>query len=610
MLTFTILDEWAQPLKMLTITNIAAYKFAALTNLKPFREQLLAHCKKTGLKGTILLSTEGINLFVAGRQTEIDLLLMELRSQPGLESLEVKVSESDHQPFSRMLVKIKREIIAFGVEGIDPARYPSPKLAPRELKRWLDEGRPITLLDTRNDYEVKLGTFKNSISLGIDQFRKFPAAVQHLSTEMKQQPIVMFCTGGIRCEKAGPFMEREGFEKIFQLDGGILKYFEECGSAHYEGECFVFDQRVGVDPTLQETSSNQCFACLTPLQPEELRDPRYVPGKSCAYCYMSTEEQATRAIAARQEAIRSATTPLPGSQSYENHRPVTIPSTFDGQTILDCLAGIFDHISRQEWLIRFEKNWLLNSAYQPVGPRHRVRTGERYLQRQPGTIEPDVNVDIQILYEDEAIIVLQKPAPLPMHPCGRFNRNTLQHILSQVYRPHNPKAAHRLDANTSGIVLFSRTKHVAGMLQPQFERGEIAKVYLARVQGHPQEETFCSTAPISVKSADLGSRAIDELNGLPSRTDFRVLNRFSDQTTLLEVIPFTGRTNQIRVHLWDYGIPIVNDPTYLSGGRLGETQTCEVTAPPLRLLAHRLSFTHPLTRQRMTFETGLPEWIQ
>ena len=161
---------------MPTITNIAAYKFASLTDLKPLRERLIARCRGSGLKGTILLSTEGINLFVAGLLAEIDSLLAELRSIPGLEGLVPKVSESGHQPFSRMLVKIKREIIAFGVEGIDPVGRPSPKLAARELKRWLDEGRPITLLDTRNDYEVKLGTFKNAIPLGIDQFREFPGA--------------------------------------------------------------------------------------------------------------------------------------------------------------------------------------------------------------------------------------------------------------------------------------------------------------------------------------------------------------------------------------------------------------------------------------------------
>ena len=250
---------------MKKIVNIAAYKFVSLPDLHALRTRLLALCRGWDLKGTILLSAEGINLFVAGTAEKIDLLLAELRGISGLEDLQLKVSETEHQPFTRMLVRVKKEIIAFGVEGIDPAQKTSPKLAARELKQWLDEGRPVTLLDTRNDYEVKLGTFKNARPIGIDHFRQFPDAVRQLPPEMKEQPIVMFCTGGIRCEKAGPFMEREGFKKIFQLDGGILKYFEECGGAHYDGECFVFDQRVGLDPSLQETESTQCFRCLTPL---------------------------------------------------------------------------------------------------------------------------------------------------------------------------------------------------------------------------------------------------------------------------------------------------------------------------------------------------------
>src|SRR6478609_6282343 len=279
---------------MPSFTNIAAYKFAPLADLKPLRERLVGRCKAWGLKGTILLSTEGVNLFVAGQKAEIELLLNELRGIPGLADLAPKISESDEQPFSRMLVRIKKEIIAFGVEGIDPSVRTSPKLAASELKRWLDEGRPVTLLDTRNDYEVKLGTFKNAVSLGIDHFRDFPAAVGQLPAELKQQPVVMFCTGGIRCEKAGPYMEREGFEQIFQLDGGILKYFEDVGGDHYDGECFVFDQRVGVDAALAESDNSQCFNCKEPLTAADEADPRYVFGESCPHCFLTDTERMTR----------------------------------------------------------------------------------------------------------------------------------------------------------------------------------------------------------------------------------------------------------------------------------------------------------------------------
>jgi UPF0176 protein len=270
------------------IINLSAYKFVPLSGLTLLRDRLRTFCAEQGLRGTILLSGEGINLFVAGLRPAVDALLAELRAVPELEGLTPKESPSAEQPFNRMLVKIKKEIIAFGVEGIDPARQPTPKLPPRTLKQWLDEGRPVTLLDTRNDYEVRLGTFRGAVPAGIDHFRDFPAAVAKLPAELKSQPIVMFCTGGIRCEKAGPFMERAGFKDVHQLEGGILKYFEECGGAHYDGECFVFDRRVGVDPALQETAAVLCYNCQMPLTLADQQHPSYVPDKSCPHCMGKT----------------------------------------------------------------------------------------------------------------------------------------------------------------------------------------------------------------------------------------------------------------------------------------------------------------------------------
>jgi UPF0176 protein len=265
--------------------NISVYKFTPLGDLPALKERLLTLSKAGGLRGTILLSPEGINLFVAGTREQVDALLAELHAIPGLADLAPKESVSDEQPFNRMLVKIKKEIIAFGVPGIDPARHPTRKLPAKTLKQWLDEGRPVTLLDTRNDYEVRMGTFHGARPAGIDNFRDFPEAVKRLPAELKEHPIVMFCTGGIRCEKAGPFLEQSGFQNVHQLDGGILKYFEECGGAHYDGECFVFDRRVGVDPALRETNSVMCFNCQMPLTEAEQQDPRYVPDVTCPHCF-------------------------------------------------------------------------------------------------------------------------------------------------------------------------------------------------------------------------------------------------------------------------------------------------------------------------------------
>jgi len=267
------------------VINLAAYKFVPLTALPERRERLRKVCLELGLKGTILLSTEGINLFVAGLRDSVDTLLAILRADPEIGPFEVKESLNDYPPFSRMLVKIKKEIIAFGVEGFDPTFASSRKISPAKLKLWLDEGRQVTLLDVRNDYEVSLGTFDGAVPIGIDHFRQFPAAADRLSEQRKEQTIVMFCTGGIRCEKAGPYLQRSGFHEVYQLDGGILKYFQECGQQHFHGECFVFDKRTALDGQLRETATTFCFACQSTLTAEEQTAPHYVVGESCPYCY-------------------------------------------------------------------------------------------------------------------------------------------------------------------------------------------------------------------------------------------------------------------------------------------------------------------------------------
>lgn len=592
-----------------TITNISCYQFAELSELKDMRARLLEHCKGWGLKGTILLSTEGINMFVAGVRENVDSLVDELRGIPGLAGLKPKYSESAEQPFRRMLVRIKQEIIAFGVEGIEPAKYTSPRLEPKILKQWLDEGRPVILYDTRNDYEVKLGTFKGAVVAGVDSFREFPEAVRRLPAEMKKAEIVSFCTGGIRCEKAAPFMEREGFEHVWQLEGGILKYFEECGSAHYDGECFVFDQRVGVDPGLHETASSQCFACQTPLTAEEQADPRYVAHVSCPYCFKTSEEQQRENLEQRHAALRQAVTPLPGSMPYDQTRPLNVPEACDHATILDCLCHVMPHIPREQWLEVCEEGRIVTDEREIVPAHQIVRAGERYLHLKPAQREPDVNADIRVLFEDEAIIVLNKPAPLPVHVGGRFNRNTLQFILNTVWHPLKPRSVHRLDANTTGVTVLCKTRHFASFVQPQFERGEVEKIYLARVKGHPPQESFACDAPVSGEAGKLGGRNVDE-EGLEARTEFRVLRRDADGTALLEARPLTGRTNQIRIHLWHLGFPIVGDATYLAGGEVGETQTLAVGDPPLCLHALRITFTHPLTKERVTFAAESPEWAK
>jgi RluA family pseudouridine synthase len=421
----------------------------------------------------------------------------------------------------------------------------------------------------------------------------------------------MFCTGGIRCEKAGPFMELEGFRNIYQLDGGILKYFEECGGDHYEGDCFVFDQRVGVDPALCESDHAVCFVCLAPLDMTDQEDPRYVMGKSCPHCYKSEPELMARRIAEREEKIRRACDPLPGSISIENRRPVNIPAAHDWRRLIEVLVDLFPQISRSEWEQRCDEGRFVNYGGVVRGRDHVVRAGERVVQIFPPDVEPPVSTDIRVIHEDEALIVVVKPAPLPMHASGRFHRNTLQHIMNLACEPpHIPRPVHRLDANTTGIVLFARTRHVCRVLQRQFIDGAVDKRYLVRVSGHPENDDFFSDAAISHEPGALGTHAVDEEGGLMSRTDFHVIERSADGTSLLEAVLGTGRTNQIRIHLWHLGFPVVGDPAYLPGGKTGDTQTLDTDSPPMLLHAWKLSFKHPRTGEPMHFETAPPDWAR
>jgi UPF0176 protein len=269
--------------------NVSAYKFVELGGLPALREDLRARCAAAALKGTVLIAPEGINLFLAGREGPLREVLAWFEADPRFTALPVKESWSDHQPFNRMLVKIKREIITMRQPQIRPAGARAPVVAPAVLKRWLDAGcddagREVVLLDTRNAFEVDIGSFEGAIDPQIRSFGEFPARVGELKAGLADKTVVTFCTGGIRCEKAVIYMQAEGFPHVVQLDGGILRYFEEVGGAHYRGDCFVFDRRVALTPELDEAGYAECFHCRAVVSPQEQREPVYVVGKSCPHC--------------------------------------------------------------------------------------------------------------------------------------------------------------------------------------------------------------------------------------------------------------------------------------------------------------------------------------
>ncbi|MDZ7892651.1 MAG: sulfurtransferase [Rhodoferax sp.] len=243
---------------MNTVLNISTYKFVPLPDASALREVLLARAQALQLKGTILLAEEGINMFLAGPADDVRNFVTQLQQDPQFADIAPKESWSDTQPFKKMLVKVKGEIIRMNHPTIKPADGRAPAVAPATVKRWLDQGhddngRPVVTLDTRNDFEVDEGTFEGAIDWRITKFTEFPDAVRAHLDELKDKTVVSFCTGGIRCEKAAILMREEGLEHVYQLEGGILKYFEETDGSHYQGGCFVFDERRALSADLQAT---------------------------------------------------------------------------------------------------------------------------------------------------------------------------------------------------------------------------------------------------------------------------------------------------------------------------------------------------------------------
>ncbi len=236
--------------------NIAAYHFVAIDEPPALAARLREWAEAGDLRGTVLVAGEGINLFLAGDESAIQAFLDQLRADPRFSTIAVKESRSTAQPFARLKVKVKDEIIAFRREGAAPLAERAPAVAPDVLARWIaqghdDAGRRLVLLDTRNREEVGYGTFADALTLPIDNFTDLPEALTPHRTALANATVVSFCTGGIRCEKAALWLQGEGMENVLQLDGGILGYFEQVGGFGYEGRCFVFDERVALDPALR-----------------------------------------------------------------------------------------------------------------------------------------------------------------------------------------------------------------------------------------------------------------------------------------------------------------------------------------------------------------------
>lgn len=295
----------SSPDSHLPIVVAALYHFTTLENFREIQGPLLTFCNDNGIKGSLLLAHEGINGTIAGSREGIDRVLAYLRSDERLVNLEHKESYEQEQPFYRMKVKLKKEIVTMGIEDIDPNTIVGTYVKPNDWNEVISDPE-VLLLDTRNDYEVAIGTFKNAVDPKTDTFREFPDYVREHYDPKVHKKVAMFCTGGIRCEKASAFMLKEGFDEVYHLQGGILKYLEEVPQEEslWEGECFVFDNRVAVDHNLDKGSYDMCHGCRYPITEEDKQSPHYEAGVTCPHCYDKLSEDQIKRFRDRQKQIQ------------------------------------------------------------------------------------------------------------------------------------------------------------------------------------------------------------------------------------------------------------------------------------------------------------------
>ena len=286
---------------------VALYKFVQLENFKALRPTLLDLMLANKVKGTLLLASEGINGTICGSRRGIDNVLQWLQADLRFNGMEVKESLSEKQTFYRTKVKLKKEIVTMGVEGIDAGKTTGIHVNPGDWNALICDP-DVTVIDTRNNYEVKIGTFKNAVNPETTTFREFPDYARDNLSKEKNKKIAMFCTGGIRCEKSTSYLKAQGFEEVYQLKGGILKYLEEVPEQEslWQGECFVFDQRVAVDHALKQGRHDQCYACRMPLTEEEKQTDLYKKGISCPHCYANTSAKQQNRFAERERQIAIA----------------------------------------------------------------------------------------------------------------------------------------------------------------------------------------------------------------------------------------------------------------------------------------------------------------
>jgi predicted sulfurtransferase/16S rRNA U516 pseudouridylate synthase RsuA-like enzyme len=558
------------------LVHSAFYQFTHISNPENLVQWL--HTIGDGIQGSILVASEGINATVAGSPSNIERFEGLIRQQSMFENMQFKNSACTTAPYGLLRIHIKPEIVQMGVERVDSVNHRPNAVSPQQWAKLIEQDN-IVLLDNRNRFEFDLGHFKGAINPNVSHFKDFPNYVEHNLPAWKAagKTIAMYCTGGIRCDKTSAWLSGQGVDSIV-LDGGILNFFaQEVDSPLFDGECFVFDNRLALNKRLEQTQTT----------PEQV---------------FANEPDAAWRIARAKKLLAAAATPeLKSVEKTYRSKVVTTPGTH--LNMLDFFVDRFNHVKKQDWQHRFSLGEITDQNGKVIQADSPFHANVTLSYNRAIANERLIPFQSSIIFEDELIVVADKPHFLSVAPSGDQVAETLLMRLRQQLNCPSLSPAHRIDRDTAGLVLFTKQKAHRGLYQNLFRDRFIHKVYSA-VAAYKPELTF----PMQIhnrleRSAEHFMQAAST-PGIPNAQTLVELHEHNLQWALYRLTPSTGQRHQLRVHMHELGLPIVNDEIYpkLQPEVIDDDQAwAERYQRPLQLLAKELRFTDPFTQESRHF---------
>jgi UPF0176 protein len=568
------------------LVHSAFYQFVRVDHPETLASWIRSICQ--GINGSILIATEGLNGTIAGSSNAIEQFENQLKCHALFSKLTFKHSACTTAPFGLLRIHVKPEIVQMGVSDIDAVNHQPNAVSPKQWAELIGQEH-IILLDNRNRFEFNLGHFKGAINPDVSHFKNFPDYVKTNLPEWKAagKTIAMYCTGGIRCDKTSAWLSEQGVDSIV-LNGGILNFFEQQPESRlFEGECFVFDNRVALNNRLTQTqtTAEQVYA---------------------------NEPDAAWRIARAQTLLAAATIPSL-NPSNRSHRSKVTTTEGEHATMLDFFVDRFDHVKKEYWQRRFMAGEITDQNGHSLEAKTRFRLGQTLHYNRAILNERRIPFEAGVIYEDELIVVADKPQFLSVAPSGNQVSETLLMRLREQLNCPTLSPAHRIDRDTAGLVLFTKQKMHRGLYQNLFRDRFIHKIYWA-VAAYRKDVLL----PVQIHNR-LGRSAQHFMQaastaGIPNAQTLIELIEHNQQWGLYCLTPTTGQRHQLRAHMSELGLPLLNDEIYpVIKPEVADTDEAWLSRyqRPLQLLAKHLRFSDPYTQQwrdfTSRFHLQLPE---